>query len=229
MYQLNASNTSNVINLTTPLSIHASFQFPLQNEIARREVLVGGLWLLLPGIGWLLNMGHRIMMVHNMMHGRSAWPAWSGYGALLRHGLVTFLGMLFYYLPAALIVWAGLAQSSLPLLAAAGLFAVAATVAIPGYMSHYCVQFDPREVFDPTRALRRCLQAGRAYWHAWLIALAALVLSFTGLLLAGVGFLATSVWFWQVAGFSFATVMTQQFRLSQDGAAADAVAAVHAS
>jgi len=63
------------------------------------------------------------------------------------------------------------------------------------------------------RALRRCIQGGRAYWQAWSITLAALAISFSGLLALGVGFLVTSIWFWQVAGFSFASVFTQRFGL----------------
>ena len=53
--------------------------------------------------------------------------------------------------------------------------------------------------------MRRVAEGGKDYWHAWLIALAALCCSFVGLLAFGVGFLVTSVWFWQVAGFGFAT------------------------
>ena len=41
----------------------------------------------------------------------------------------------------------------------------------------------------------------------------ALALSFLGLWLLGIGFFVTSVWFWQVAGFSFATVFSQRFNL----------------
>jgi hypothetical protein len=42
------------------------------------------------------------------------------------------------------------------------------------------------------------------------IALVALLLSFAGLLVFGFGFLLSSVWFWQVAGFAFASVFTPQ-------------------
>jgi hypothetical protein len=63
--------------------------------------------------------------------------------------------------------------------------------------------------------MRRVLQGGVAYWHAWAIAFAALLCSFLGLAGLGVGFFFTSVWFWQVAGFSFATVFTDVFRLRE--------------
>jgi hypothetical protein len=202
------------IGLSTPLRLGTAFRFPLQHQLARRELLWGAfLLLVLPGIGWLLNMGHRIQMVHNMQHERACWPAWVGYRHLLKLGTVTFLGMVEYYLPATfigLLAWRLGIGWLWPIAAALG---IAATVAVPGYMSHYCVEFDASEVFNPFMALRRVSQGGGGYWHAWAIALAALIASFAGLLALGVGFLVTSVWFWQVAGFSFATVFTQRFRL----------------
>ncbi|HEX8274828.1 MAG TPA: hypothetical protein VF615_19500 [Longimicrobiaceae bacterium] len=200
-----------MIDLRTPLSLRTSFRFPLQSPLAQQEVFWGAaLLVLLPGVGWLLNMGHRIMLVHHMLHGRPAWPAWRDPLGLLRHGAVTFAGMLYYYLPAGVLGVIAWRTGSVGWAAGAATLGALATVAIPGYMTHYCVAFDPREIFDPVRALSRVRQGGAAYWRAWGIALAALALSFAGLLAAGVGFLATSVWFWQVAGFSFASVFARQ-------------------
>ena len=203
------------IDLTTPLRLGSSFRFPLQSPLARREVVIGGLWLFVPVIGWLLNMGHRIMMTHRMQHGLPAWPAWHDYPALLRHGVITFLGMVEYHVPSLIVEVFAIRFESPWLHALAAVLWILATVAVPGYMSHYCYTLDPKEVFDPFRALRRVMQGGTAYWRAWAIALAALVCSFAGLLLFGIGFLFTSVWFWQVAGFSFATVFSDAFALRQ--------------
>jgi hypothetical protein len=199
------------ITLRTPLSLRGSFAFPLQSRRARREVLIGAALLLIPLVGWLLNMGHRVMMVHRMLHGEPAWPSWRNYGELLKHGLVTFAGMLFYYAPGLALLAAAWFAHVPALAAAGGLLLVLATLAIPGYMTHYCRAFDAAEIFDPARALGRALQGGAAYWKAWSIAIAALLLSFTGLLALGIGFLVTSVWFWQVAGFSFASVFSQRY------------------
>lgn len=201
-----------MIDLRTEISLRTAFAFPLQNRQARREVLIGAAMLLVPFVGWLMNMGHRITMVHRMLHGQPAWPAWTRPGELLRHGLITFAGMLFYYAPGLAAAALGFRAGSV-LAMGVGLFlCLAATVAIPGFMTHYCVAFNPREIFDPFRALSRVAAGGAAYWRAWGIALAALALSFVGLLALGVGFLVTSVWFWQVAGFSFARVFAQTHR-----------------
>jgi hypothetical protein len=203
-----------MIDLSTPLSMRSSFCFPLQSATSRREMIWGAVLLvLLPGIGWFLNMGHRVVVVHRMQHDQPPWPAWHNYGELLRHGVVTAGGMAYYYLPGFIVAYTAWSLASVALGFVAGALLLGATVAIPGYMSHYCREFDATEIYDPFRALRRCIQGGIAYWHAWLIALTALAISFVGLLALGVGFLVTSVWFWQVAGFSFASVFTQRFGL----------------
>lgn len=193
------------IDLSSELTFANAFRFPLQNAESRRELLMGAGLLLLPFVGWLLNMGHRIEFVHRMQHGRRAWPSWQGWSRLLAHGTITFLGMIYYYFPALMLI-----QFGPPLWRLLGvtLFFLA-TIAIPGFMSHYCRNFDPREIYDPFRALKRVRQGGSLYWKAWAIALTALLLSFTGLLFLGVGFLVTSVWFWQVAGYAFANVFTK--------------------
>ena len=204
------------IDLRSPLTLANSLRFPLQNADSRREIITGGLWLLLvPGFGWLLNMGHRICLVHNMHHGRPPWPAWNDRRELLRHGVYTLAGMVWYGWPGvSLLAFGALTHRRWAMVAGFALWAVA-VVAIPGYMSHYCREFDRREIFNPLRALSRVAQGGLAYWKAWAIVFVALPLSFLGLLAGGVGFAFTSVWFWQTAAFSFATVFTQEFKLDR--------------
>ncbi len=203
------------IDLSTPLTFRDAMGFPLQNADSRREVLIGALWLLVPVVGWILNMGHRISMVHKMQNGESAWRSWNNYPTLFRHGVITFLGMVEYHAPAVIVDFIAWHYEIWWLHFLAAFLWIIATVAVPGYMSHYCFKFDASEVFNPLKALRRVFEGGRNYWKAWAIALTCLAISFTGLILLGVGFLITSVWFWQVAGFSFATVFTQKFNLKE--------------
>jgi hypothetical protein len=203
-----------MIDLGSPLSLRSALRFPVQSAPARRDTLVGALWLLVPIVGWLMNMGHRITLVHKMQRGAPPWPSWDRPAELLAHGAITALGMIYYYAPAALLALLGRALDSRAALAGAALLFVLATLAIPGYMSHYCRAYDAREIFDPTRALRRVWQGGRGYWKAWSIALVALALSLLGLLGLGVGFLFTSVWFWQTAGYAFANTLTRTHALA---------------
>ena len=199
-----------MIDLRTPLSFRTSFAFPLQTRESRREVLIGAALLLVPFVGWVLNMGHRVMMVHRMLQDEPAWPSWRGWPQLLKHGIITFGGMLYYYAPGLVLAAAAWRTGMVALVPIAAVLLALATVAIPGYMTHYCRAFDPAEIYNPARALGRVAEGGAAYWKAWGIALSALLLSFLGLLGLGIGFLVTSVWFWQVAGFSFARVFSQK-------------------
>ncbi len=201
------------IDLRTPLSLRSAFLFPLQSEQSRREVMVGGMLLLIPFIGWLLNMGHRIAIVHAMQSGEPPWPAWQRWRYLLRHGLITWLGMVFYYTPGAIALGVYLHSGNVFAAALASLLFVGATIAIPGFMTHYCKNFDVSEIFNPLKALRRCIEGGEMYWRAWAISLAALAISLLGFLAFGVGFLFTSVWFWQVAGYAFSNVFSRRFEL----------------
>ena len=231
------------IDLTTPLTLWTAFRFPLQSSESRMEVLIGALWLCTTIPGWIANMGHRIAMTHNMQHNFSAWPSWPRrmewrfHRQLFRDGCFTLLGMIEYHLPA--VIWfAGVHLAGRPSLDWWSLlFWAVGTAAVPGYMTHYCRERDPWEIINPLRALSRVIEGGWGYWHAWVIALSALVISlvvefilgFLGMTLyfwSGTWFVAgpyfavstfvffvVSVWFWQVAGYSFANVFTKKFRL----------------
>src|SRR5439155_1760422 len=86
------------------------------------------LLVLLPGIGWFLNMGHRIVVVHRMQHGEPPWPAWKNYPQLLGHGLITFGGMLYYSAPGLALAYVSWALRSR---AAAVPAAVASAATVP--------------------------------------------------------------------------------------------------
>jgi hypothetical protein len=206
-----------VIDLREPLSLRNSFAFPLQSRASRRDLWIGGLWLFVPVVGWLMNMGHRVVVVHRLQRGETPWPAWENPGQLLRHGVLTFAGMVWYGWPGVLLAALGAWLRVGWLAVLGGALWALAVVAIPGFMSHYCRRFDPAEIFDPRRALRRVAQGGVAYWRAWAIVLPAMLCSFAGLLAGGVGFAFSSVWFWQAAAFSFASVFTQRFDLDARG------------
>jgi hypothetical protein len=83
---------------------------------------------------------------------------------LLRHGAVTFGGMLYYYAPGLSLAVLGYRSGQVSIVALGAVLCLVATIAIPGYMTHYCRAFDLREIYDPFRALSRVWQGGLAYW-----------------------------------------------------------------
>src|SRR5687767_8751226 len=120
------------IRLDSFPSVAGAFRFPLQSKLSRKEVIIGGLWLLVPVYGWLINMGHRIVMVHKMQNGQEAWPSWNNYPYLLKHGLLTFFGMVEYHVPAAVVEYAAWRYQLPGLHVVGGVLWIAATLVVPG-------------------------------------------------------------------------------------------------
>ncbi len=202
-----------MIDLRSPLTIRTAFRFSLQTAAARRDLLIGGCILFIPIVGFMLNMGYRLHVVHNLQQGINPWPGWRNLAALLKHGAIATVAIAVYHFPATACLIASHSTGSLWLLTLGCLLWAGATFTLPGFMTFYCIRFNPQEVWNPTRAMRRAIEGGRPYLHAWVIGICGVLVSFAGLLVFGIGFAFTSVWFWQVAAFSFANVFSSQHKL----------------
>ena len=64
-----------------------------------------------------------------------------------------------------------------------------------------------RLLYRPDKAWVIAKAGGSRYLKAWLIGLTAIMLSFAGLLVLGVGFLFSSVWAWSVVGYAFSRAL----------------------
>jgi hypothetical protein len=207
-----------VSNLHTHLSQHLllseAFSFPLRSSDARRDVLIGGLWMFLPLIGWILNLGHRLEVVHRLYSGDT--PYFRGYHPLpyiFRRGLVAASAIFCYLFPAilsfiiALLLWINGIPAALFVGMLGAVFFVLGVFTLPGCMTVYACEGNSAILAQPLKAFQRAWAQRAHYFYAWLIALFAIGLSFFGLLLLGVGFFFTSVWAWQVVGYAFTVSM----------------------
>lgn len=70
-----------MIDLHSPLTWRNAFSFPLQSEESRRDVLIGGVVLFIPVLGFVLNLGYRLRMVHHLQRGGRPWPGWTDFSA----------------------------------------------------------------------------------------------------------------------------------------------------
>lgn len=193
-----------------PLRLRDAFRFPIDTPGAPRDLFFGALFLLVPGWGWVANLGHRVVYTNKMIRGQAPFPAWSDWQAIHLHGLRTLAAMTVYHAPGALLLLAGWV-SGVPLLyLLGGMVWLAGTALVPGFMTAYCTAFDPAMLWSPTSAWKRVRWAGWAYVHAWGIVLLAMLLSFLGLFALGFGFLLASVWFWQVAAYAFFMVFHKE-------------------
>ena len=175
--------------------------------------------LLIPLVGWVLNMGHRLDVVYRIYHQEP--PYYRGFAPWRRtfvRGLKAATAILVYLSPAiAFGTAAWLTWDWRLLLAAAGFFAAGVFI-LPGGMTYNAAFDDISYLYRPDRALQRALEGGRDYLWAWVVALSAICLSLLGLLGLGVGFFYTSVWAWMVVGYAFSRTLSLRWARPTEGA-----------
>lgn len=188
------------------LALKDALLFPLQNKLARKELLFGALFFIIPPIGWIVNMGYRMNLVNSHHHGQPLWPAWKNWPNIIKNGLVGALAFFVYMGTGVLIAALSFYNGSMIGVIIGTILAMFGTFLIPGFMTFYCVDFDIREVFNFPKAIKRIRIGFRKYLKAWGIVLISASLSTLGLLFFGVGFFITTVWNWQVAAYCFCNV-----------------------
>jgi hypothetical protein len=193
------------------LSYRECFRFPVSTPEARRDLLIGGIWLFALPIGWILNLGHRLDVVRRLHAGEiPVFGGFSPYGRTFFRGLKPLLAILLYLFPGTAVAWIAYSlpgTARIVLAALATMLIVIGVFALPGGMTLNAVSDDVSYLYRPDRSLRRAIDGGQKYLHAWRIGLSAVALSFLGLFAVGVGFLFASVWAWQVVGYAFSRAL----------------------
>jgi hypothetical protein len=198
------------------LNFKDSFRFPIATPEGRRDMLIGGLLVLvLLPIGWVINLGARLEVVHRLYNGDQ--PYFRGFqplGRTFRRGCISALAIFCYLLPANLFFAAAAVCYARAIIPTTIVFAlmgfllfVLAVFTLPGCMTVYACELDTNVLRDPVRAFRRAWAHRAIYCRAWVIALSAILLSFAGLLFFVVGFFVASVWAWEVVGYAFTVAM----------------------
>jgi len=201
------------------LTFSECFRFPVATPEARRDLLLGGLWLFTSLPGWVMNMGHRLETVYRVWHAEP--PYFRGFtpaGFVFRRGLVALASIAVNLSPAtifALVAWRTWPSPGADAaLACAAVFFLLGIFILPGCMTRNAAFRDAAYLFRPDLALRVAMAGGRAYLKAWCIAASAIALSLLGLVAGGIGFFWTSVWAWSVVGYAFTRAL--QDRPSSD-------------
>lgn len=207
-------------HLPRKLTFRESFLFPIESPEGRKDVIIGGLIVIffLP-IGWILNLGARLDVVHRLFSGEHPYfRGMSPWRHTFIRGCVSAATIFCYLLPAnvcfglaLLLVYSEQSLVYGGLLGLCGLILfVLGVFTLPGCMTVYACEEDPSVLRQPIRAFKRAWEHRRLYFKAWLIALASILISFIGLLFFVVGFFFTSVWAWEVVGYAFTVAMYNQ-------------------
>lgn len=202
------------INFPKTLTFKDSFLFPINTPAGRRDILIGGLLVifLLP-IGWILNLGARLDVVHRLYVGDK--PYFRGMLPIthtLKRGCISASTIFCYLLPAnfffgIFIYFYTVNLISILFFLFGIFFFILGVFTLPGCMTVYACEKDTKVLFNPIAAFKRAWAHRKLYFKAWLIALSATSISFLGLFFLFFGFFFTSVWAWEVVGYAFTVAM----------------------
>lgn len=204
-------------HLPRQLSFRDSLLFPIQSSDGRRDILIGGLAVifLLP-IGWILNLGARLDVVHRLYTGdRPYFRGMKPFKHTLRRGCVSALTIFSYLFPANICFGLFVYGAYFNIIGAVGVimlllglfFFALGVFTLPGCMTVYACEEDPSVLWKPIQAFRRAWIHRKLYLKAWCIAILSILLSFFGLIFFMVGFFFSSVWAWEVVGYAFTIAM----------------------
>jgi len=140
------------------LTFRECLVFPVSTPEARRDLVVGGLWLFTLVFGWILNLGHRLDVVRRIYHDDEPYfRGFSPHGQTFRRGLLATVAIAVYLLPAmVLATLAWLAWSS-PVASVLGVLSLvcflAGIFALPGGMTCNAAFDDLSFLYRPDQAL----------------------------------------------------------------------------
>ncbi len=90
------------------LSWRECFSFPIATPGGRRDILIGGLLLFTLIFGWILNLGHRLEVVHRLARGETPYlRGFSPWRLTFWLGMRAFAAIATYLLPAVLLALLG--------------------------------------------------------------------------------------------------------------------------
>lgn len=207
--------------------------FPVRRRGRRRDMAIGALLLVaLPGVGWVLNLGHRWRVMERLYTDDPPWfRGFTPLGGTLARGLgVVAMGGA-YLGPGAIVVAVGLsvedARSGTALVGLGFALLLLAFHSFPVAMARFAMSRDVRWLVGHRMAYREACSHGRPYVRMWAITWTAIALSVTPLAAAAaVAELAgdprawwialptavLSPWAWSSLGYGFGTIIVPQVR-----------------
>ena len=207
-------------------SLRDLFGFPLRSRQSRHDIVMGGLlFLLVPFVGWALNLGHRYLVMRRVY--RNEPPYFRGFRPILekaRASVIVMWGGLWYLGIAMtmLIPWVvGMRTTATLVLLVMGVVTFAIGLFLfPAAINTFVRDGNATILRRPDQAFAHMRRAGRAYLWAWCVGAASIALSCAAVVLLVVGFFIASAWAWSVIGVAFGCAMTPELRsrIALDGA-----------
>jgi hypothetical protein len=166
-----------------------SFTYMFKQPDVWKKILIGGLLLLVPVIGWLWVGGYTLRTLRSVMTGSENLPEWTRWGDLATQGIYVWLGGLIYGLPGAVLGRLGTPGSIL-----SGLWSIVVIVVLPAALMRFAAKGDFGAFFDFNDIFTFINRNLSNYLIVVLLSILAYIIASFGVVLLVIGVLFTSFW-----------------------------------
>lgn len=178
-----------------------SFTYMFKEAGGIGKLIIGGVLLFIPVLGWAIVGGYMIRTMRGVAGGDDRLPDWSSFGDLFVKGLLAWVGALVYDIPGLILGRLGAGGSML-----GSLWSLLVLVVLPAALIRYAVTEEFSAFFD-FRALIEFIQANLSnYIMAVVLAIAAGIVASFGVVLLIVGVVFTVFWAMLVGAHLYGSV-----------------------
>ncbi len=171
------------------MDVARSFTYMLKETGGIGKLVIGGLLLFIPIIGWAIVGGYFIRTMRGVAGGDDRLPDWSDFGGLLGKGVLAWVGVFIYEVPGLILSRLGAGGSLL-----SSLWSLVLIVVLPAALIRFAVTdnfgsfFDFREIIDFIRVNLS------NYIMAVLLGIVAGIIASFGIILLIIGVVFTIFW-----------------------------------
>jgi hypothetical protein len=182
-----------------------SYTYMLRQPGGLGKLLIAGLLLFVPLLGWALVGGYVVRTTRRVALGNEDLPEWTDFGALLVQGILAWVGLLIYGIPGTILGTLGGVGDTLSFLWGLVVLAV-----FPAAVTRYAVTDDFGSFFKFEEIWRYIQDNLNNYLTAVVMALLAGIIAGFGIILLVLGVVFTIAWSMLAAAHLYGSVWARQ-------------------
>ena len=171
------------------MDVGRSFTYMLQQPGGLGKLVIGGLLMFIPVIGWAFVAGYMIRTMRHVAAGQETLPEWTDWGQLLVTGLLVWVGGVIYEIPGLIVGRFGAGGTMLQ-----SIWSLIIFVVMPAALIRFAATDNFASFFEFGEIIGFIQNNSSNYILAVVLGLVAACLSVFGLILLVVGVVFTIAW-----------------------------------
>lgn len=166
-----------------------SFTYMLKQDGGIRKLLIGGVLMFIPIVGWACVGGYALRTMRAISEGESTLPEWTDWGDLFVKGLLLWVVSIAFEVPGLILGRLGALGSLL-----AGLWGIVVLVVLPAALLRFAVRDDFAAAFEFSAIIDFIKANSSSYILAIILGAVASIIAAFGVILLVIGLAFTYFW-----------------------------------